>query len=123
MGQKRPKCSAAKVRSLSRWRSRQYHPDFSEPPRHRVNLDRAAMLLDNDVVTDREPKPRALSGRLRREKWIEHLLPHVRRNTVAVVANPNFHAVTEALRRGNEGWLVVAPFRLRMALRRRVKAI
>jgi len=81
------------------------------------------MLLDDDVVTDREPKPRALSSRLCREEWIEHLLPHVCRNTATIVANPNFHAVNEALGGGDESWLVVAPFHLRIALRCRVKAV
>jgi hypothetical protein len=81
------------------------------------------MLLDDDVVTDGEPKPVALSGRFRLEEWIEHLLLHVSRNTGAVVADSNFHVVTEALGRGSESGLVVASLRLRFALRRRVKTV
>src|SRR6516225_4143185 len=81
------------------------------------------MLFDDDVVTDREPKPSALSGGFRGEKWVEHLLLHVSRNTTTVVANPDFHPITEALGNCDESWLVVAPPRLRMALRCRVEAV
>ena len=59
------------------------------------------MLFDDDVVTDGEPKTCALAGRFRREKRIEHLLLHVRRNTGAVVADPDFHMVTEIPGRGS----------------------
>ena len=81
------------------------------------------MLLDDDVVTDREPKPRSLSSRFCREKWVEHLPLHVSRNAAAVVTNPNFHAVTEALGCGNESRLAVTSLRLRIAPSRRVKAV
>ena len=57
------------------------------------------MVLDNDVVTDGEPKPGSLSGWLRCEKGIEHLFFHFRWNTRAVVPNPDLHAVAEVLTR------------------------
>src|SRR6478735_8434687 len=80
--------------------ARQYHSDFRKFARLGIDLDRAAMLLHDDVVTDREPKPCALSGGFRREEWIEHLLPDVGRNAGAVVADPDFNAVAKVLGRG-----------------------
>jgi hypothetical protein len=78
------------------------------------------MLLHNDVVTDGEPKPGALSSGLRREEWIKHLLLHVSRNAGAVVTDPNFDTVTEVLGRRSESGLVVASH---FALRRCVKTV
>ena len=104
-------------------RPRQSDFNFGELAGLGIDLNRPTMLLDNDVVTDGEPKPRALSGRFRREEWIEHLLLHFSRNAGAVVADPNFDPVTEILGRGSESGLVVASLRLRFALRRRVKTV
>ena len=81
------------------------------------------MLLDDDVVTDREPKSRAFSSRFRREEWIEHLLFDVGRNSGSVVANPDFDAVAEILGRCSEGRLVAVSLYLCIALRRRIKAV
>ena len=81
------------------------------------------MLLDDDVVTDGQTKPRAFSGRFGREERIEHLFLHLGRNAGAVVANPDFDAVAKVLGGGSEGWLVIAAIRLRFALGRCVKAI
>ena len=53
------------------------------------------MLLDDDVVTDREAEPGAFSGRLRREERIEDLLFHLGWNAGAVVADPDLHAVAK----------------------------
>jgi len=119
------------VRTLNRLRpfrkqlrgARQNHPDFRKLARLRIDFDRAAMLLDDNVVTDGEPKPGALSGRFRREEWIEHLLLHVRQNTGTVVADSDFDVVTQVLSRGNESGLVVVSLRIRFTLHRRVKAI
>src|SRR5262249_49629601 len=82
--------------------------DFSELARLRFYFDKPTMLLDDNVVTDGEAKAGAFSGRFRREEGIEHLLFHLGRNTGAVVANPNFHAIAEALGRGSERRLVIA---------------
>src|SRR5262249_18683520 len=54
--------------------ARQNDPDFGERPRLRIDLDCAAMLLNDDVMTDGEAKAGALTCRLRREERIEHLL-------------------------------------------------
>lgn len=45
------------------------------------------MLLDDDVVTNREAEPGALSSRFRRKERIEYLSLHFGRNTGAVVAD------------------------------------
>ena len=103
--------------------ARQDNPDFGELAGLRLDLDRAAMLLDDDVVADREAKPGTFSGRLGREERIEHLLLHLGRNAGAVVADPDFHAVAKVLGRGGKGRLVVAAIGFCFALGRRIKAI
>jgi hypothetical protein len=45
------------------------------------------MLLDNDVMADREAKAGTLASWLRREERIEQLFPDLGRNAGAVVAN------------------------------------
>jgi hypothetical protein len=49
------------------------------------------MLLDDDVVADGEAQPGTFAGRFRREERVEHLFFHVRWNTGAIVADPDFH--------------------------------
>jgi hypothetical protein len=39
-----------------------------------VHRDRAAMLLRDDVIGDRQPKPRAFAGRFRGEERLEQLV-------------------------------------------------
>jgi len=58
------------------------------------------MLLDNDVVTDRETEAGAFPGGLGREEGIEHLLLHLGWNTSAVIANSDLDSLAEACRRG-----------------------
>ena len=82
-----------------------------------------AMLLDDDVVTDGEAKPGALSGRLGRKERVEHLFFHVRRNTSAVVTDSDFHTITEVFGRGSKGRLVVAAICFRLALGRCIEAV
>jgi hypothetical protein len=74
-------------------RTRQNNPDFREFAGLRIDLDRAAVLLDDDVVTNRKAEASTFSGWLSREEWIEHLLLYVGRNTAAVVVDPDFNAV------------------------------
>src|SRR5262245_60044779 len=81
------------------------------------------MLLDEDVVADGEAKAGSFSCGFCREEGIEHLLFHLGRNTVAVIANPDFHAIAKALGRGSEGWHVVASIRFRLALDRSIEAV
>ena len=55
-----------------------------------LDIDPAAMLLDDDVVGHREAEPGSFSGRLGGEEGIEHLLPDLGRDAGAVVANADF---------------------------------
>ena len=57
------------------------------------------MLLDDDVVAQRQAKPRSLADGLGREERIEHLVLDLGRNAGAVVADPDFHAVAQVLGR------------------------
>ena len=57
------------------------------------------MLLDDDVVTDGQTKPRSLADGLGREERIEHLVLDLGRNAGAVIADPDFDAVAEVLGR------------------------
>ena len=104
-------------------RTRQDDPDFGELPRLRVDLNRPAMLLDDDVMADGETKPCPFSGRLGREERIEDLFLHLRKDAGAVVAYADFDTVPKVLGRGSKGWLVVAAIRFRFALGRRIKAV
>jgi len=54
------------------------------------------MLLHDDVVTDREPKPGSFSGRLRCQERIEHFFFYFKWNTRAVIPNADFHAIAKA---------------------------
>ena len=85
--------------------ARQNDPNFGELAGLCVDLNRPAMLLDDDVVTDRQPKPRTLAGGLGREEGVEYLFLHLGRNAGAVVADVDLHAVAEAARRGGQSRL------------------
>ena len=81
------------------------------------------MLLDDDVVTDGEAKPRSFAGGLGREERIEHLFFHLGRNAGAVIADPDFHTVAEVFGRGSNGRFIIAAIRLRFPLRRCVETV
>src|SRR5262245_61392323 len=81
------------------------------------------MLLNNDVMADRQAKAGPFSGRLGRKKRVEHLLFHLGWNTGAVVADPDFNLIAKALGRGSEGWYVIASIRFGLALDRCIEAI
>ena len=72
LGQRRTQAEVKLVGDGSRL-SRQYDPDFGEFARLRMDLNRAAMLLNDDVVADGQTETRAFPGRFGREEWIEHL--------------------------------------------------
>src|SRR5215475_615250 len=88
-----------------------------------VDIDRSAVLFDDDVVADREAQPRALARGLGGEERVEHLLPHLGRNAVAIVANPDFDAVTEVFRRSRQRGFVATGPNLRLALCRSIEAV
>src|SRR5258707_2819688 len=81
-------------------------PEFSEFAGLSVNLNQSGVLLDNDVEAQRKPETGAFARRFGSEEWVEHLLPHLGRNARAVVANPDFDAVTEASGRGGKTRLI-----------------
>src|SRR5204862_3030289 len=81
-------------------RARQDDGEFGELAGLGYDVDLSAMLLDDDVVGHRQPKPRALAGRLGGEERVEHLFLHLGRDAGAVVADADFYRVAEIFRRG-----------------------
>src|SRR4029077_11265624 len=77
----------------------------------------------DDVVTDREPKPGSLAGRLGRKEGIEHLIPDLGRNAGAVVANPDLYAVAEVPGGSRKSGLIAFAIILLFALGRRIEAV
>src|SRR5215831_12655694 len=74
---------------------RQNDPDLGEFSGLCLDLDDAGVLLDDDVVADREAETGALPAWLGGEERIEHLVFHLGRDAGAVVADPDFHTITE----------------------------
>src|SRR5580704_14219615 len=81
------------------------------------------MLLDDDVMAERETKPGSLTRRLGRKEGIEHLLPDFRRNPGTVIADGDLHPVAEGFRCRCKRRLISVAALLRFALGRGVKAI
>src|SRR5262249_43923197 len=81
------------------------------------------MLFDNDVVTDREAKAGAFSGRFGGEERVEHLFFNVRSHTGAVVVDPDFHTIAKIFGRGRQSRLVVAAVCWRSAPGRSIEAV
>src|SRR5215472_14514463 len=75
-------------------RAWQNHPDFGEFAGLCIDLDRTTVLLDNNVVADRQPQSGPFSGGLRCKKRIKDLFPHIRRNAGAIVPDCYFDTVT-----------------------------
>src|SRR5215217_185247 len=63
-----------------------------------LDRDRAAMLLGDDVVADRQAEPGALAGRLGREERLEQPGPVFRRDADAVVVYPDLDHIAEIAR-------------------------
>ena len=81
------------------------------------------MLLDDDVMAERETEPGAFARRLGGKERIKHLVLHLRRDAGAVVSDPDLHPVAEVLGRSRQSWFVAAISRLVLALGRCVEAI
>ncbi len=81
------------------------------------------MLLDDNVVAQRETKTRSFASGLRRKEGMEHLFLHVGRNADAAVTDPDLHAVAEVFGCGSKGGLITIAIDLGLTLRRRVKAV
>src|SRR6516225_4397227 len=83
--------------------ARQADCEFGEIAGAAVDLDRAAVLLRDDVPADRKPETRPFSGRLGREKWLKQLVPDFGRDAGAVVAHPDLDRVAQVAGRHPEG--------------------
>src|SRR5689334_5429244 len=94
--------------------ARQHHDKLCEIAGLGRNIDRSAMLLDDDVVSHRKAETRPLAGRLGGEERVEHLLLHLGRDSGPVVADANFHGASEISGRGPQRRLEcrLAVFRL-----------
>ena len=104
-------------------RARQDDPDFGVLAWQRIDLDCTRVLLDDDVVSDGKAKASAFAGRLGGEKRVEHLVFHVRRNTRAVIADPDFHTIAKIFGRSSKGRLVVGDICFLSAFGRCVETI
>src|SRR5262245_51413439 len=104
-------------------RARQDDPDLSELARLCIDVDRACVLLDDNVVAHGEAKAGALSGGFGREERVKHLFLHVRRNTGAVVAKPDLHAITNVFGRSGKGRRVVTTTCCHSSLGRCIEAV
>ena len=82
-------------------------PKFGELAGLRIDLNRPAMLFDDDVVTDGQAQPSPFTGRLGRKEGIEQLFLRLREDTGAVVADSDFDAVTQVLSLCSQHRLVV----------------
>src|SRR5687767_5778233 len=81
------------------------------------------MLLDDNVVAQREAEAGPLPGRLGGEKRVEHPIAHLRRNADSIVADPDLNAVAEVFRRSGKRWFVTGAGSLRFALCSCVKTV
>src|SRR5580704_14964146 len=104
-------------------RPRQNNPEFRELPGSSVDLYRPGVLLDDDVVTDRQAKARTLARRLGGKKRIEDLFPDFRRNANTIVTYPDLHTVAEALCHSRDGGLEPVAAFLFLTLGSRIEAI
>ena len=64
------------------------------------------MLFHDDVMAEGKPEARPLSGGLRREKRVEHLLPDFGRYARAIVPDPDLDLIAEVPRCRKEGGLI-----------------
>src|SRR5262249_4220692 len=103
--------------------ARQGYPDFGVLAGLGIDLDRATMLLHNNVVTDGEPEPGSFSGRLRCEERVKHFFFYFRWDTRAVIPNPDFHTIAKTSCRGNQGRFIAIAVSLGPTLCCRIKAV
>ena len=78
--------------------ARQADGKFGELAGFAVDLDRAAVLLRDDVPTDREPQTGPFSGRLSSEERLKQPVPDFGRDTGAVIAHPDLDRVAQIAR-------------------------
>src|ERR1700738_4454357 len=80
--------------------ARQCNDELSKCAGLSVDIDLAAMLLDNDIMCHRQAEPCPFPGWFGGEEGIEHLRSHFGRDAGAVVANPDFVRFALASYRG-----------------------
>ena len=78
---------------------RQADREFGELADPAVDLDRAAMLLGDDVPADRQAEPGALAGRLCRKERLKQFVPDLGWDAGAVVADADLDCLAEIARR------------------------
>src|SRR6266481_2298903 len=74
---------------------RQADRELGELAKRAVDLDRAAMLLGDDVVADRQAEAGSFAGRLGREEGLEQFVAEFGWDAGAVVAHPDLDFVAE----------------------------
>src|ERR1700750_1335203 len=79
--------------------ARQAHRQLSVFADPAVDLDRAAVLLGDDVPADRETEPGAFAGWLGGEERLKQFVADLGGDADAVVANAGFDRVTKIVRR------------------------
>ena len=62
--------------------------DFGELTGPGIDLDRSGVLLDDNVVAQRQTKTGSFARWLGRKERVEYLVHHLGGNTAAIVANP-----------------------------------
>ena len=81
------------------------------------------MLLDDDIVTDREAEAGALTGWLGCEEGIEHLFPDLGRDAAAIVTDRDLYSIAEVFCRRPNGRLKASAVGLAPSLRRGIKTV
>src|SRR5262249_15589650 len=81
------------------------------------------MLLDDDVMAERQPKTGPLTSWLGREERVEHFVSDLSWNPYAIVADTDFHLVAEVFRCCRKRGLVAIAARLLLALVSGIEAI
>src|SRR5579871_511741 len=85
--------------------ARQCNDELGKCAGFSLDVDPAAMLLDNNVMRHRKAESCSFPGRFGGEEGIEHLLSYFGRNPAAIVANSDFDCPAEVFRRRAEDWL------------------
>ena len=118
----RIKARGTRSRSTGGCRARKNDPEFGEFAGPGIDLDRSAVLLDDNVVTQGEAQASPFARRFRRKEGIEYFLSYFSRNAAAIVTNPDFDVGAETSGRGGKGWFVAIPH-LCFAFHGRIDAI
>src|SRR5205085_10173283 len=75
--------------------ARQTYGEFGKDARFAVDSDRAAVLLRNDVVADRQAEAGAFPGWFGRKERLEQLVADLAWNARPVIAHAYFHGLAE----------------------------